>query len=607
MSPRVKIVSDVINRLSTVKSECTGYLYGLMHDDDLFIIGLGIELEEECNSLTIGQEQCHGQSELHFPTDVDLCGFVTCSESSHFTPEFLEGLKQDVHITDNPLLLRYQPGSLSGLTAQFFVHENLEDTAYEVVNKTELWMQFIHLRLQTRLPLTFELQANAISEALLLLQKKVVKGMACFHFPKSDVYLTSSDMENGLSGLSGDPTVGELYDMQGGSESNRNLTEGGVKVKGKKKCSAKDLDVLSVEMLLKLTRDSHADSQSNCAPVIQHVKKSYRCLKTVVKVDALSVVHRSSKVAHLYALLVDSVCRNLKLVENSFLKQMSDSEGSSFVISAPESYHFLPPECGHFVTVMYPKKKPDCELDTERMLLHKLLALPKDRPYFRRASAYLFSADIPANAPLINVHEGLTPTVKDGEVSVVQGIYSYHHYTQDRIDDSGWGCAYRSLQTIISWFKWQGYTEHPIPSHREIQQCLVNIGDKLSSFVGSCQWIGSTEVSFCLESMLGVTSRILCFSSGEELANVGGDLAYHFKVEGTPVMIGGGVLAHTILGVDFNKNTGDLKFLILDPHYTGSEDLHVIQGKGWCGWKGVNFWNKASYYNLCLPQRPRCL
>ena len=77
-----------------------------------------------------------------------------------------------------------------------------------------------------------------------------------------------------------------------------------------------------------------------------------------------------------------------------------------------------------------------------------------------------------------------------------------------------------------------------MPSHREIQQCLVNIGDKPSSFVGSCQWIGSTEVSFCLETMLGVTSRILSVSSGEEMANVGGDLAYHFKVEGTPVMIG---------------------------------------------------------------------
>jgi hypothetical protein len=44
--------------------------------------------------------------------------------------------------------------------------------------------------------------------------------------------------------------------------------------------------------------------------------------------------------------------------------------------------------------------------------------------------------------------------VKDGEMSAVQGIYSYHHYMQDRIDDNGWGCAYRSLQTIVSWFRY---------------------------------------------------------------------------------------------------------------------------------------------------------
>ena len=129
-------------------------------------------------------------------------------------------------------------------------------------------------------------------------------------------------------------------------------------------------------------------------------------------------------------------------------------------------------------------------------------------------------------------------TVKDGEVSVVRGTYSYHHYCQDRMDDNGWGCAYRSLQTIVSWFRWQGYTEKPVPSHRDIQQCLVNIGDKPSSFVGSTQWIGSTEVSFCLETMLGITSRILSVSSGEELGSKGGELEYHFKNIGTPVMIG---------------------------------------------------------------------
>lgn len=42
---------------------------------------------------------------------------------------------------------------------------------------------------------------------------------------------------------------------------------------------------------------------------------------------------------------------------------------------------------------------------------------------------------------------------------------------------------------------------------------------------------------------------------------------------------GGGVLAHTILGVAWNEITGQIKFLILDPHYTGSEDLQVILEK----------------------------
>jgi hypothetical protein len=70
---------------------------------------------------------------------------------------------------------------------------------------------------------------------------KVVKGMVCFRFPKSGAYLTSGGIENGLSDLSGDPTVGELYGLEGGSESDRNVTGSGVKVKGRKKCSARDI------------------------------------------------------------------------------------------------------------------------------------------------------------------------------------------------------------------------------------------------------------------------------------------------------------------------------------------------------------------------------
>jgi len=70
-------------------------------------------------------------------------------------------------------------------------------------------------------------------------------------------------------------------------------------------------------------------------------------------------------------------------------------------------------------------------------------------------------------------------------------------------------------------------------------------------------------------------------------------------------MIGGGVLAYTLLGVDYNDQSGDIRFLILDPHYTGSEDLKTIKEKGWCGWKTHQLFRKDAFYNLCLPQLPQ--
>ena len=122
------------------------------------------------------------------------------------------------------------------------------------------------------------------------------------------------------------------------------------------------------------------------------------------------------------------------------------------------------------------------------------------------------------------------------------------HTLQDGIDDSGWGCAYRSLQTLASWFLLQGYTDIPPPLHPLIQkvlphplfprtpptylqhtidsviffykpvkpytytispipivsQTLVKIGDKPKNFLKSKQWIGSTEVCYVLDELLGV-------------------------------------------------------------------------------------------------------
>ena len=98
--------------------------------------------------------------------------------------------------------------------------------------------------------------------------------------------------------------------------------------------------------------------------------------------------------------------------------------------------------------------------------------------------------------------------------------------------------TFRSLQTLISWFKHQGYANTPIPTHEQIQKCLVDIGDKERSFIGSRQWIGSTEVGFVLETSCQIQSKFLSLSSGEDLENKGRELANHFKTNGTPIMIG---------------------------------------------------------------------
>lgn len=41
----------------------------------------------------------------------------------------------------------------------------------------------------------------------------------------------------------------------------------------------------------------------------------------------------------------------------------------------------------------------------------------------------------------------------------VTGTYLYYHYMQDSRNDNGWGCAYRSLQTLISYFICEGLVD----------------------------------------------------------------------------------------------------------------------------------------------------
>lgn len=208
---------------------------------------------------------------------------------------------------------------------------------------------------------------------------------------------------------------------------------------------------------------------------------------------------------------------------------------------------------------------------------------------------------------LVNVHCNIKKDIPQySKQFTVKGDYEYYHYLQDNINDKGWGCAYRSLQTLFSWFCLNGFNKLvPVPSILDIQKTLVKVGDKDAKLIGSDDWIGAFEVSIVLNELLGIESQIIYVSSGADLTNKGRELAYHFETNGTPVMIGGGVYAYTILGVEYDRVKGDCLFLILDPHYQGDDDIKTIINKGWCEWKTAALFEKGNFYNMCLPQVPK--
>ncbi|KAI3353156.1 hypothetical protein L3Q82_019706, partial [Scortum barcoo] len=339
------------------------------------------------------------------------------------------------------------------------------------------------------------------------------------------------------------------------------------KKKSKKSSAA---SVINLRLMMEVTKTGPLS-----APVLSRTVQKSHFVSTTLPMDCVVRTTCDDKIKDAIERLLEALTHQLHEMEKVTLQH---TKGTTLLV--PEPLHFLLPEPKGLVTVVYPVGVPDSQLETQRKELHQEFELPDDWPYFRRANSYHFPNEPYKDGYLRNPHLALThPAMDNGKLYLVQGIYSYHHYMQDHMDDNGWGCAYRSLQTICSWFQQQGYVERPVPTHKEIQQALVDVGDKQGSFVGSRQWIGSIEVQAVLNQLLGVTSKIMFVSQGSELASKGRELANHFLTEGTPIMIGGGVLAHTILGVAWSETTGQIRYLILDPHYTGAEDLQVITDK----------------------------
>ncbi|KRZ94479.1 Ufm1-specific protease 2, partial [Trichinella sp. T8] len=480
-------------------------------------------------------------------------------------------------------------------TGSIEMNINLEPVIPQWITAREIQSQLItlksSLKLQAQIALDLHSSKVNVEKCTMKAFDHLIRNMkqdsnVFIHKPSGSIFGTTS--KNGfLNGLKANSTVGNLRtldeNMNGGkSRSLNSMIHSKVIHLSHGKLFTPDLSDDNKFALIADSQNRNYKVYSipvNLEPVI--------CLRSEVGVNA---IHINFEIA---------IIRLLEQAKQCLLKNCN-FESLEFPI--PEFTLLLPPPALFFITVCQPRNTSDSDNLEWRNDLHAMWNLSTFRSVFRRMNRFVFSDD--PQSRLRNVHEALTPPGSESNMATVYGLYEYYHYMQDGFDDRGWGCAYRSLQTIWSWFILNGYTEKPVPNHRQIQQALADIGDKPKSFVGTKQWIGSMELSYCIDHLLGITCRTLSLSSREELTDWAEELRRHFHSAGTPVMIGGGNLAHTILGVSIDEETGEAKYLVLDPHYAGAEDLKSITQKGWCGWKTVDFWSSDSFHNLLLPLLP---
>ncbi|GAB5362391.1 hypothetical protein AAMO2058_000792700 [Amorphochlora amoebiformis] len=177
---------------------------------------------------------------------------------------------------------------------------------------------------------------------------------------------------------------------------------------------------------------------------------------------------------------------------------------------------FWPPQMAYPISmltkglVLKDGTSTDRKLADLRKRYHVGFHLPLDRPLLRATNAIPFQRKgCRFSNKLRNVHLNIkSSNLKGGKMYMVQGDYLYCHYMQDSFDDKGWGCAYRTFQTICSWLLLQGYTSISIPSHHQIQKAVVECDDNQKpSLVGSKQWIGAIEIQLILKHLYNVDAR----------------------------------------------------------------------------------------------------
>lgn len=231
--------------------------------------------------------------------------------------------------------------------------------------------------------------------------------------------------------------------------------------------------------------------------------------------------------------------------------------------------------------------------------------------------------------PSQNLVEKLVNFVQERTLVRSATATDFFHYGCLNENDGGWGCAYRCLQMILSNLLHHnaalvfradpasisaGYVEknvpeqwQMIPSLREIQQELANLGRIQQKDVGSTKWIEPPDcASFLRRWKLRADDREYHLIEPETIADLHQRLVEHFNTHQTPVMIDDRIKAYCIVAVKLHASEANTVTHVLrfDPHvfiYPTTPGQWGPVGVQWLPFSNV--FSKLSKWLVLFPTR----
>lgn len=341
--------------MEQVKQQCSGCLFGVFYaEGTLLLMGFNVES-------TIGQLN-YEQIQHKFPAELDLCGLVKfghCTDAeAHLTEIF-----KDVDITDNPILLNCELGTLVGLKASFLMHGKLEQVPYEVLEAEAIYRDFCFTRLKCSWTIYTEDNPLAVRKEMHALRKTISGGSLAFNIAPTKIFITNGGAQGaGYSGsknsLNNDSLIKDILTAQQEAIHYQQEDKENTNEKKNKKSSPNDIqlnqifgalgcdyDILNIEVLRCKTRElAEADANNKSLPSMSMcLRPSERKFSIPIDVESMAILSKTTKVGRLYDILIESICRALRLCEQSISEHLEESETKQLM--APRMFNFFPQVC----------------------------------------------------------------------------------------------------------------------------------------------------------------------------------------------------------------------------------------------------------------------